>query len=154
MKYFSLTFILLLLSLNSVVTQAGQDFITKQSHFKVAESLDKLETLLKKKGITIFSRVDHAAGAKGVGLKMRPMQLLIFGNPKMGTPLLNENPLMGLDLPMKVLAWEDDKGKTWLAYVNPETLQARHNIKNDKLIAKMKNALNMLTNKALAHQHK
>jgi len=131
MKYF-LHILLLLLALNLGVSQAGQDFITKQSQFKVAESLDKLEILLKKKGITIFSRVDHAAGAKKAGLSMRPMQLLIFGNPKMGTPLINENPLMGLDLPMKVLAWQDDKGKTWLSYVNPQTLQARHKIKNDK----------------------
>ncbi|VAW55401.1 hypothetical protein MNBD_GAMMA07-649 [hydrothermal vent metagenome] len=154
MKCLSHVLLTLLIMFNLGVSQAGQEFITKPSHFSVAETLDKLEKILKKKGVTVFSRIDHAAGAKSVGMKMRPAQLLIFGNPKMGSPLINENPLISLDLPIKVLAWQDKKGKTWVSYLNPAVLKARYNIKNDKLINKMTNVLNKLTNKALAHNHK
>ncbi len=128
---------------------ASDTYIQKKSQYEVSETLDRLESILKKKGITIFTRVDHAAGAKRVGLEMSDTQLLIFGNPKMGTPLMNEQRLMGLDLPMKVLAWKDDSGHTWIAYTHPETLRARHQLKNDKLIDKMKNALNAMTDKAI-----
>lgn len=128
---------------------ASDTYIQKKSQYEVSETLDRLESILKKKGITIFTRVDHAAGAKRVGLEMSDTQLLIFGNPKMGTPLMNEQRLMGLDLPMKVLAWKDDSGQTWIAYTHPETLRARHQLKNDKLIDKMKNALNAMTDKAI-----
>lgn len=128
---------------------ASDAYIQKKSQYEVSETLDRLESILKKKGITIFTRVDHAAGAKRVGLEMSDTQLLIFGNPKMGTPLMNEQRLMGLDLPMKVLAWKDDSGQTWIAYTHPETLRARHQLKNDKLIDKMKNALNAMTDKAI-----
>ncbi len=154
MKWYTGTLLFLLLTLNFGITHANQELITKESHFSVAESLDKLESLLKKKGITVFARIDHASGAKSVGIKMRPTQLLIFGNPKMGSPLINENPIIGLDLPLKVLAWQDEAGKNWLSYLSPTVLKTRYSIKNDKLIDKMNNALKMLTNKALAHEHK
>lgn len=128
---------------------AADAFIQKKSQYGVSETLDRLESVLKKKGITIFARVDHAAGAKKVGLKMTDTQLLIFGNPKMGTPLMNEQRLMGLDLPMKVLAWKDKNNQTWLAYTKPAELQGRHDLKNQKIINKMKSALDGMTNKAL-----
>jgi len=131
--------------------QAGETYIVKKSPYSVDETLNRLEAVLKKKGITLFARVDHKAGANKVGKVMRPTQLLIFGNPKMGTPLMNENHLMGLDLPMKALAWKDDASQVWLAYLNPDELQQRHNIKNQKIINKMKQALNGLTNKALGN---
>jgi uncharacterized protein (DUF302 family) len=129
--------------------QAADAYMMKKSPYSVDETLDRLEAVLKKKGITVFARVDHKAGANKVGIDMQPTQLLIFGNPKMGTPLMNENRLMGLDLPMKALAWRDDKSQVWLAYLNPAELQQRHNIKNQKIINKMTQALNGLTNKAL-----
>ncbi len=154
MKWYARTLIFLLLTLNFGIIQANQELITKESHFTVAESLDKLEILLKKKGITVFARIDHAAGGQSVGIKMRPSQVLIFGNPKMGSPLINENSIIALDLPLKVLAWQDEAGKNWLSYLSPTILKARYDIKNDKLIEKMNNALKMLTNKALAHEHK
>jgi len=140
------TVVLLCLSLT---LQAADTYIMKKGPYGVGETLDRLEAVLKKKGITLFARVDHMAGANKVGLAMQPTQLLIFGNPKMGTPLMNENPFMGLDLPMKAMAWEDRDSQVWLAYLNPDELQRRHNIKYKTIINKMKQALDGFTNKAL-----
>jgi uncharacterized protein (DUF302 family) len=92
----------------------------------VAQSLDRLEGLLKTKGIMVFARIEHSAEAAKVGLAMRPTALLIFGNPKAGTPLMVASPTMALDLPLKVLAWEDEKGQVWLSYNSPGYLQRRH----------------------------
>ncbi|MEL6375415.1 MAG: DUF302 domain-containing protein [Pseudomonadota bacterium] len=128
---------------------ADETFIVKPSANTVSATLDKLTALLKAKGITIFARVDHAAGAKKVGLKLPATQLLIFGNPKLGTPLMGKNRLMGLDLPMKALAWQDEKGKVWLGYTNPAALKARHNIEGaDKVFAIMTKALGNFTTAA------
>ncbi len=132
--------------------QASGEHTVKQSRYSVGETLDRLERVLKEKGVTIFSRIYHSAGAKKVNIPMRPTQLLIFGNPKVGSPLINENPLVALDLPMKVLVWQDEKGKTWLAYLNPSKLQQRHKLQNNEFINKMTKALNALTNRALGHK--
>ena len=149
MKKFAYLVSVICLFTYTAVSNAAEEFIVKKSSYSVTETLDRLEAVIKKKGITVFTRVDHAGGAKKVGIKMSDTQLLIFGNPKMGTPLMNENILMGLDLPMKALAYKDDKGQVWLAYVNPAELQHRHDIKNQKIMNKMANALNGLTNAAL-----
>jgi len=133
------------------LSQASEQYTVKQSRYSVGESLDRLESILKEKGVIIFSRIFHSLGAKKAGIPMRPTQLLIFGKPKVGSPLINENPLVALDLPMKVLAWQDEKGQTWLAYLNPSELQSRHNIRNTVHIDKMKKALNTLTNQALGN---
>ena len=129
---------------------ASDDYISKKSPYPVAKTLDNLEKILKTKGITVFTRVDHAAGAKQVVMAMKPTQLLIFGNPKLGTPLINENRMMGLDLPMKALAWEDDQGQVWLSYLKPSELQGRHGLKNDAVIKKMTEALDGMTSRAVA----
>jgi len=149
MKKFAYLVSIICLFTFTAVANAAEKFIVKKSSYSVTETLDRLEAVIKKKGITVFTRVDHAKGAGKAGLNMRDTQLLIFGNPKMGTPLMNENILMGLDLPMKALAYKDDKGQVWLAYLNPAELQRRHDIKNQKIINKMTNALNGLTNAAL-----
>lgn len=81
--------------------------------------LDKLEALAKARGLKVFARIDHAAGAHSIGQKLRPTELLIFGHPKGGTPLLQCSQAFGIDLPMHVLAWEDASGKTWLGYKDP-----------------------------------
>jgi uncharacterized protein (DUF302 family) len=125
------------------------DFVVKPSKFSVAESLDRLTKALESKGIKVMARVDHAAGAQKAGLKLKPTQLLVFGNPKLGTPLMQANPGIGLDLPMKVLAWQDDKGKVWLAYTKPDVLKARYAIESkDGVFAKMTGALSKMTGKA------
>ena len=94
----------------------------------VAETVERLETLLKSKGIKIFVRIDHAAEARAAGLTMRPTVLLIFGNPKIGTPLMNRHPSIAIDLPTKALIWESAEGKVWLSYNSPEYLQQRHRL--------------------------
>jgi len=128
---------------------AEGQFISKKSPYSVPKTIDRLQNLLKNKGIEIFKRVDHGAGAKRVGLKLRDSQLLIFGNPKMGSPLMAEAPMMGLDLPMKALAWKDTEGQVWLSYLDPLELQKRHNLKSSEIVNKMNKALNNFTDKAV-----
>ncbi len=144
--------LLLLAALNLSVAQAIQEYSVKQSRYSVGESMDRLENIIKQKGIIVYSRIYHSVGAKRAGLQMRPTQLIIFGNPKVGSPLINENPLAALDLPLKVLAWQDENNQTWMAYLNPAELQKRHNIKNSASIKQMTDILNSLTNKALGYK--
>lgn len=99
----------------------------------VAESLARLEAIVAEKDLTVFARVDHSGEAKKVGLDMLPTQLLIFGSPKAGTPVMVAAPSAALDLPLKVLAWQDEHGKVWLSYNEPEYLQDRHSIPSDLL---------------------
>ncbi len=133
------------------VAQASEKYTIKQSRFSVDQTIDKLEVVLKQKGFKIFTRVHHSEAAKNVGLNMQDTQLLIFGNPKAGTLLMQETPLMALDLPLKIMAWKDANGQVWIAYVNPSELQRRHHIKNNKLIQKMKKGLNKITDIALGN---
>jgi uncharacterized protein (DUF302 family) len=96
------------------------------SRYSVPETLERLEAILKEKGITVFALVDHSGEAEKSGLKMRPTQLLIFGSPKGGTPLMVAAPRLAIDLPLKALAWQDEHGQVWLSYNSPEYLQQRH----------------------------
>ena len=123
--------------------------IVKPSKYTVAKTLDRLERLLKQKGITVFARVDHKAGGRKAGLTLRPTQVLIFGNPKLGTPLMQSAQTAGIDLPMKALAWQDENGKTWLAYNDPAYVNKRHGITGRAEVSqKMAGALKALTDKA------
>ena len=103
------------------------------SPYSVPETLRRLESLLQAHGLAIFARIDHSGEAEKAGLKMRPTQLLIFGSPKQGTPLMVASPTLAIDLPLKALAWEDASGKVWLSYNTPEYLKQRHNIPDDLL---------------------
>ncbi len=98
------------------------------SPYSVAETLARLEAVLQEKGLSVFARVDHSGEAAKVGLEMRPTQLLIFGSPKAGTPLMVAVPSLAIDLPLKALAWQDENGQVWLSYNSPEYLQQRHAI--------------------------
>lgn len=133
----------------STTTLAVDVIIKKTSPHSVQDTLDRLEGIVKGKGFNVFARVDHAAGAEKVGESLRPTQLLIFGNPKAGTPLMNSAQSAGLDLPMRVAAWEDEEGKVWLAYNDPQCLVDRHGI-TDKapLVEKMTGALKAFTDAA------
>lgn len=102
--------------------------ITVPSHYGVKALMDRLEGELRARGITIFARVDHAQGAAAAGMKLRPTELLIFGNPKAGTPLMQANQTIGIDLPLKFLAWEDAEQKVWLAYNDVSYLADRHGL--------------------------
>lgn len=97
-----------------------------RSPYQVPETLSRLQSIVKEKGMTVFALVDHSGEAEKAGLKMRPTQLLIFGSPKGGTPLMNAAPSLAIDLPLKALAWQDDKDQVWLSYNSPEYLQQRH----------------------------
>ena len=124
--------------------------ITKKSQFDVSETLNRLETALNEKGIKPVARVDHAAAAKSVDMELRPTQVLFFGNPKLGTPLMQSDQSAGLDLPMRVLAWEDEDGSTWLGYNSPQAIVARLNLQDAADAAdKMVNALDALTEFAI-----
>lgn len=130
-------------------SHADPGVVVKQSSHSVAATLDKLEGIVKKKGFTVFARIDHAAGASAVGQSLRPTQVLIFGNPKVGTRLMSASQSAGLDLPIRVAAWEDESGQVWLSYNDPAWLAGRHNIKGrDKVIGKMTGALGKLTDAA------
>jgi uncharacterized protein (DUF302 family) len=107
---------------------ADNGLTTIASEHDVKSTLDRLEAAAKEKGLRIFARIDHAAGAMGVGLKLRSTELLVFGNAKGGTPLMQSQQTIGIDLPLKALAWEDAAGKTWLSYNEPTWLAARHDL--------------------------
>jgi uncharacterized protein (DUF302 family) len=100
--------------------------ISKLSRYSVSETVERLEHLLQSKNIKIFARINHAREAESAGLQMRPTEVLIFGDPRMGTPLMQADPLVAIDLPLKALAWQDEKGKVWLTYNAPEFLQGRY----------------------------
>jgi uncharacterized protein (DUF302 family) len=108
--------------------------ITLASPHSVPDTLDRLEQILRSKNITIFSRVDHSGEAEKVGLHMPPTQLLIFGNPRGGTPLMLAEPLSAIDLPLKALAWQDPAGNVFLSYNDPHYLQQRFSLP-DTLLA-------------------
>jgi uncharacterized protein (DUF302 family) len=106
-------------------------YISKLSPHSVPETIQRLSALLKSKGVAIFALIDHSGEAEKAGLKMRPTQLLIFGNPKGGTPLMLAAPSTAIDLPLKALVWEDADGKVWLSYNSPDYLQQRHGFPAD-----------------------
>lgn len=105
--------------------RTGEGIISRPSSRSVPETLDRLEAVLRAQGVTIFARIDHSGEAEKAGLKMPPTQLLIFGNPKAGTPVMLAAPTAGIDLPLKALAWQDGDGKVWLSYNDPEYLKRR-----------------------------
>lgn len=118
-----------LLSITAAGTSAADNgIISKSSRYTVPETIARLESVLKAKGVGIFAKIDHSGEASKAGLQMRPAQLLIFGNPKAGTPLMNGAPLAAIDLPLKALAWEDAQGKVWLSYNSPAFIKERHEL--------------------------
>lgn len=102
--------------------------INQPSKHSVDETVEKLEGILRAKGVALFALVDHSGEAEKVGLKMPPTKLLIFGNPKAGTPLMLAAPGIAIDLPLKILVWEDAQGKVWVSYNSPAYLQNRHGL--------------------------
>ncbi len=107
--------------------------VSKQSNHTVDETLKNLTRALETKGVTVFSIVDHSGEAEKVGLKMRPTKLIIFGNPKAGTPLMLAAPSVAIDLPLKILVSEDDGGRVWISYNSPDYVMQRHGVPADLL---------------------
>ncbi|WP_422365193.1 DUF302 domain-containing protein [Pelagibius sp.] len=135
-------------------TQAAETMakgvIVKKSNHSAAETIDRLEAILKEKGLTVFAKVDHSAGAQKAGLELRPTVLLIFGNPKLGTPLMQSGQSIAIDLPQKALAYEDAAGDVWLAYNDPAYLSERHAIADRaEVFKKITGALGNFTDAAV-----
>jgi uncharacterized protein (DUF302 family) len=107
---------------------AAQGLTTIRSNFGPQDTMNRLETAVKAKAMTVFARIDHAAGAAAVGSSLRPTELVIFGNPKGGTPLMQSVQTVGIDLPLKALVWRDAAGDTWLSYNDPTWLAQRHGL--------------------------
>ncbi len=106
----------------------NKGIIDKPSNHSVHQTVEKLKNILQAKGVALFALVDHSGEAENVGMKMRPTKLLIFGNPKAGTPLMLSAPSIAIDLPLKILIWEDAQGKVWVSYNSPSYLQERHGL--------------------------
>lgn len=122
--------------------ETNDGIIRIRSQHTVTVTISKLENILKARGMTIFKRINHTAGAEKVNLELRPTELLIFGNPKVGTPLMLCSQTAALDLPQKALAYEDESGQVWLAYNDPTYMANRHGIKGcEKAVQKVTGAL-------------
>lgn len=133
----------------SVAAMAAEGLVVKPSNHSVGETVDRLQAILEEKGLKIFARIDHQAGAKAADLELRPTELLIFGNPKLGTPLMTSAQTTAIDLPQKALAYEDENGKVHLAYNDPGYLVARHGIEDrDEVLNKIRGALGKFTDAA------
>lgn len=122
----SILFALIWFPILQAKANAAEGLITIQSHFGPKETMQRLEAAVKAKGFRVFAHIDHSAEAAQVNLSLPPTDLLIFGNPKGGTPLMRSDQTVGIDLPLKALVWQDERGATWLSYNDPEWLVRRH----------------------------
>jgi uncharacterized protein (DUF302 family) len=115
--------------------KAGADkgIFDRPSHRSVDQTVERLRNILHSRGLTLFALVDHSGEAERVGMKMPPTKLLVFGSPKAGTPLMLASPSVAIDLPLKILVWDDGRGKVWVSYNSPAYLQERHRIPDDLL---------------------
>ena len=132
---------LLILSI-AIPAEAADGVIEVESAYTVNETADRMESILKEKGMTIFNRINHSEGAGKVGIELRDTELIIFGNPKVGSPIMKCRQSVAIDLPQKALIWEDDKGKVYISYNDPKYLVKRHDISGcEQVIAKIETAL-------------
>lgn len=135
-------FVALSLLIISFTAVADDGLILVESNHDVATTADRLEMVLKKKGMTVFTRINHTQGARKAGMTIPPTELVIFGNPMVGTPLMKCAPTVAIDLPQKMLIWQGPSGKTWLAYNDPAYLAKRHDISDcDEALKKVTGAL-------------
>ena len=149
MRKFFLALILSTLFTSSAFATEGM--VSIKSAHTVAVTADRLEKILVSKGMTVFKRIDHAAGAQKVGKTLRPTELVIFGNPKVGTPLMLCSQSVAIDLPQKALIWQDEAGQVWFSYNDPAYLALRHNIQGcDAVLKKVAGALGKFAAKATA----
>ena len=125
----------------ATAASATEGLIAIKSPHSAKETMDRLEELVTQKGLTVFARIDHAAGAAKVDKTLRPTELLIFGNPQGGTPFMECAQTAGIDLPLKALVWEDASSQVWLGYNDPAYLAARHEVPDCAVAAKLAQAL-------------
>ena len=147
MKKSFITFLLILFTVLPLM--AAEGLINVQSDFNVKETTERLENILNEKGMTIFNQINHSDAAQKVGVELRETRLIIFGNPKVGSPLMQCQQSVAIDLPQKAIIWEDDKSKVWISYNDPRYLGKRHNIIGcDEVITKVEKALYGITKAA------
>lgn len=140
MKKLILTMLIVMITIAS--SGSSDSMIDVKSSFGVIETGDRLESVLKEKGMTIFNRIKHSEAAEKVGVELRETELIIFGNPNVGSPLMKCQQSVAIDLPQKALIWKDSAGETWISYNNPRYLEKRHDILNcEEVISKIENAL-------------
>ena len=126
-----------------------EGLLSIRSRFGAIETMNRLEAAIRAEGMTVFARIDHAAGAAQTGLELQPTELIIFGNARGGTPLMQSVQTVGIDLPLKALVWEDASGTTWLSYNEPSWIAQRHGVTNAApVVSKMSTALSAMSRKA------
>jgi|SRR5579863_7476284 len=114
-----------------MTANSDMGIVSVPSNHSVDQTVENLKAILLAKGVKLFALIDHSGEAEKAGMQMRPTKLLIFGNPKAGTPLMLASPSIAIDLPLKILVWEDHDGRVWISYNSPAYLQARHNLPQD-----------------------
>ena len=149
MKQISLWLILCFVLIGASTVWSADGFVTLKSSYSAEETMDRFEAIAKQKGLNIFARINHTAGAAKVGKILRPTEVLIFGNPQGGTPFIECAQTVGIDLPLKVLVWEDAMGQAWLGYSDPVYLAKRHGISECPAAGKLGKALAGLSAAAL-----
>ncbi|MCW8858168.1 MAG: DUF302 domain-containing protein [Deltaproteobacteria bacterium] len=150
MKKLSLLIVSCFVLINISTVWAAEGLITLKSSYAPEETMNRFEAIAKKKGLNIFARINHAAGAAKIGKTLRPTEVLIFGNPQGGTPFIECAQTVGIDLPLKVLVWEDTAGQVWLGYNDPIYLAKRHGVSECPAAGKLNKALAGLSAAALA----
>jgi uncharacterized protein (DUF302 family) len=145
---FNRTLLAFALAATATLSFAAEGLVEVKSPHNAKTTMDKFETLAKERGLNIFARIDHAAGAQKVGKTLRPTEVLIFGNPQGGTPLMECAQSAGIDLPLKALVWEDAQGQAWLGYNDPVWLAKRHEAASCPAAENLKKALSALAEAA------
>ena len=147
MKKLILTAMLILFI--AIPAEAADGMINVKSKFNVEETASRMESILNEKGMTVFNRVMHSEAASKVGIDLRETELIIFGNPKVGSPLMKCQQTVAIDLPQKALIWEDAKSRVWISYNDPRYLEKRHNISGcEEVVSKIEKALAGITKAA------
>jgi len=141
----------LIISLALMVSAAGaaDGLIVVKSPYSAKDTMDRFETVVKDRGLNVFARINHAAGASKIGKSLRPTEVIIFGNPQGGTPFMECAQTVGIDLPLKTLVWQDASSQVWLGYNDPEFLAKRHGVADCPVVGKLGKALAGMTEAAL-----
>lgn len=134
----------------STLATAADGLIVLKSPYGAKETMNRLEDLVKKRGLNVFARIDHAAGAGKIGKTLRPTEVIIFGNPQGGTPFMECAQSVGIDLPLKALVWQDANSQVWLGYNDPDFLGKRHGVPQCAVIANLRKALAGIADAAVA----
>lgn len=137
-----------LLFTKAVLAQIGGNKMNQESKFSVEETVKRIEQQLQGMDIPIFAKFDHGKNAEEAGLKLPPNQVIVFGSPKVGTKLMQENPAISIELPLKISVWEDKNGKVWIAYTQMDRLAAEYGLEQEPVVGKLKQLLEKIVTKA------